>query len=735
MYQRGVERSPIETSDSANAAAYIDFSGAFLPSELTNATIAAVVPKDLNAPPPLGLPRWPKKGEVFLSPALADRDDVEHISTRYGHYAGILDPSGLISPTELFAYVYPSSRNIDLGSFTPISGFVYQDRTSDHDALLVGDLLDLPSVSQPLVGFGIGVGIPLLAFIVVGLRFDLSQRREQSNRLRILGFKRSDIVVWNAAKLGIPSLLAFCVLAIALMVFLFHDVRIPVSCFVISASDIRRSVGLIVLSCLGVWLLFSLVWILFSMTGIDRSPNLLHSGLSVTNVSASNSLISRVFRRRSRAGAGAATSGTTARTLTMNYSEGKASIALLAIPGLTIVTYVLNQQGGVLALILFACSVVILVLTLGDLVRMIISECADVLKRVGIAHNSPETMIGGANVRFYGGSLAGMSITLAAAIIAFSLINSLFYSWNQVDPQDKAQFDTFNGRLVEIDVEPTWDKSTIDTVSRSLEGVDSIADAAIVSSFEDISTGAVTLHVAVSRSLASPGTMEGVKGTSPLNSYLTRVGVQADDIVYSGRSPQQELAALVPHLGSVSADASTPSRVQNIELVLAAGEDATIDRSVIEQVLLAHHYPSPHISSPAESWVASGRASQNLVAWMRVFSALGIFFVLLSVGIMVMDERYDAADRLAPLSGLMGRRIHIGWMTAIRAVLPCLIGIGVGLLVAVPLNFTLLKVYNTSVEPVGTLLMLVSVVGAAVTLAIWLTLTIVTKRRVAQWKK
>jgi hypothetical protein len=69
--------------------------------------VVYVAPLDSDAPPPPGLPRWPTRGEVFLSPGLLSAGD--GIAERYGTVAGTIGGDGLADDGEWLAYVRPVS--------------------------------------------------------------------------------------------------------------------------------------------------------------------------------------------------------------------------------------------------------------------------------------------------------------------------------------------------------------------------------------------------------------------------------------------------------------------------------------------------------------------------------------------------------------------------------------------------------------------------------------------------
>jgi hypothetical protein len=70
-------------------------------------TVVYLVPLRTTAPAPPGLPRWPGRGEVFLSPALLATG--HGIVDRYGNLAGTIGEDGLTDAGEWLVYLRPVS--------------------------------------------------------------------------------------------------------------------------------------------------------------------------------------------------------------------------------------------------------------------------------------------------------------------------------------------------------------------------------------------------------------------------------------------------------------------------------------------------------------------------------------------------------------------------------------------------------------------------------------------------
>jgi hypothetical protein len=131
--------------------------------------VIAVQPLIDAASPPPGLPRWPAPGEVFLSPALLAAGQGEHIDTRYGRYAGLIDRAGLASPAERLAYLRPADppAGADADRWLTVAGF-------GDSAITFGEGTDPVPGYQVLLAMGVLVGLPALVLLVVAARWGLA---------------------------------------------------------------------------------------------------------------------------------------------------------------------------------------------------------------------------------------------------------------------------------------------------------------------------------------------------------------------------------------------------------------------------------------------------------------------------------------------------------------------------------------------------------------------------------
>lgn len=147
-------------------------------------SVIFVQPLRQSAPPPPGLPRWPRPGEVYLSPALLAADKA--MASRYGELAGTVAHEGLADGAELVAYINPSREKFfdEVDERTSyIRGFGNPDRVfffiSSHQFDRgLGELQLLLLLMA---------GLPCAALVLVAVRSQSESRDQRLSMLDALG--------------------------------------------------------------------------------------------------------------------------------------------------------------------------------------------------------------------------------------------------------------------------------------------------------------------------------------------------------------------------------------------------------------------------------------------------------------------------------------------------------------------------------------------------------------------
>ncbi|SCL38850.1 hypothetical protein GA0074692_5155 [Micromonospora pallida] len=242
LQERGEERvagrAPVFTTDSTAATArWVERPDTV---DTYQYLVLYVAPIQPEAPPPPGLPRWPERGEAFLSPGLLRLDPSGAVANRYGTFGGEIAPSGLRSPNELLVYARPALTDA-LGNVerrtTLVSGFGAdgaRSRTVLPGGRPVSDAYLL------LVFFGI---LPLVALILVAGTGAAEGRDRRVATLDVLGAgrrARAMVILGEALLSTLAGVLVGGALALTTTVV---DLRLPATGYVIAADDLATRRG------------------------------------------------------------------------------------------------------------------------------------------------------------------------------------------------------------------------------------------------------------------------------------------------------------------------------------------------------------------------------------------------------------------------------------------------------------------------------------------------------------
>ncbi|WP_242884623.1 hypothetical protein [Actinomadura litoris] len=229
--RRDQARSPLPAGHGRAAVALWAEGGDTI--DRTPVGIIEVVPLDPAAPPPPGLSRWPRPGEAFLSPALADRAPDQHVATRYGRFAGRIAASGLASPAELFVYVHPANADVTGDGWQKIAGFGSEDWSP------IGERLDAWPMIQVLATVGGLTGLPCLALVVVAARCGSSARDRRGALLQVLGAGRRHRALVTIGEAAPPALLGATAAGLLTLPLMIMDTPLPVTGYVVGKADVR----------------------------------------------------------------------------------------------------------------------------------------------------------------------------------------------------------------------------------------------------------------------------------------------------------------------------------------------------------------------------------------------------------------------------------------------------------------------------------------------------------------
>jgi hypothetical protein len=167
--------------------------------------VIAVTPLG-HAPVPPGLPRLPREGEVFESPALAElfaAPDGALLRPRIpGVSVGSVAPEGLLDPSEVVAYV-GASPSLHLRPREAII-FTSFDQRSPASHFDVGIVI-------MLVAIVITMAIPIALFVLTITRLSTATREARLAAVRLAGGTQSQVGFLAAAESGLAAVVG-CVL-------------------------------------------------------------------------------------------------------------------------------------------------------------------------------------------------------------------------------------------------------------------------------------------------------------------------------------------------------------------------------------------------------------------------------------------------------------------------------------------------------------------------------------------
>ncbi|MEU3405222.1 hypothetical protein ABZ766_14960 [Streptomyces sp. NPDC006670] len=192
-------------------------------------------PLDPAFAPPPGLPRWPRPGEAFLSPALADA-----APDRYGRQAGTIARAGLADGAELVAYVNPALDRFfdEVGEPTSfVSGF----GSSRHHMFFVSSHQFDRDIAELDLIVALIAGVPVAALVLVAARSRSEVRERRLLLLDALGIPvrgRALVVAAEAARPLGWGILGGCVTALAVSA---TSLVLPFTGYRVWAQDLRAA--------------------------------------------------------------------------------------------------------------------------------------------------------------------------------------------------------------------------------------------------------------------------------------------------------------------------------------------------------------------------------------------------------------------------------------------------------------------------------------------------------------
>ncbi|MGW7064592.1 hypothetical protein ACWGHM_39655 [Streptomyces sp. NPDC054904] len=220
------------------------------PDEVGERAVSVIYVRPLasaTAPPP-GLPRWPRPGEAYLSPALA-----EVAPDRYARLAGRISPAGLADGVELVAYVNPPQGGFFDEVDEPTS-FIGGFGSRQHGSFFVGSHQFDRGIAELDLIVALVAGLPVMALVLVAARSRSEVRERRLLLLDALGVPargRAMVVAAEAARPLGYGILAACALAATVSA---TSLTLPFTGYQVWADDLRAALGWLPVCALGTFL-------------------------------------------------------------------------------------------------------------------------------------------------------------------------------------------------------------------------------------------------------------------------------------------------------------------------------------------------------------------------------------------------------------------------------------------------------------------------------------------------
>ncbi|MFF6998455.1 permease [Streptomyces sp. NPDC008313] len=198
-------------------------------------SVVFVHPLTEKAPLPAGVTRWPRPGEVLLSPELLRTGRAEGILTRYGSFAGTVTHDGLVTPSERIAYVRVAHMPPkDDHRWMPVAAF-------GGGGGATGEMVDQRPVTSPLMALWALTGLPALALTVVAARVGSRSRDRRSSLLQALGGTWRHRMIVNVGESAFPATLGTLAAFVPYAVASLWDIRLVPTGYIVDHRDVAAA--------------------------------------------------------------------------------------------------------------------------------------------------------------------------------------------------------------------------------------------------------------------------------------------------------------------------------------------------------------------------------------------------------------------------------------------------------------------------------------------------------------
>ncbi|ORT61710.1 hypothetical protein BKD26_01390 [Streptomyces sp. CB03238] len=610
-------------------------------------SVVSIEPVAPSAPLPPGLPRWPERGEAFVSPALLDT--MPAAATRFGGLAGTVAEEGLADAGELFVYVRPPAGVRIEGYATTLGVARFGAERPADPAYFLSQSFDRPESDLRWLLVP-QIGLPVAVLLVVASQLGAGRRERRLAVLYALGDTGRTVRARIAAGECVGPLAAGTVLAgVPLAALTLTGVRLPLTGYEVSAADLAPLRWQFPLTLALVWaalcLLFAALCLLFG---------------------APHRWVRPAWSRRpgsARAGSAPPRPARPARPAPSAWPGVVCGIGALAV----VSGAAAGQATGVR---LFVLGTALMLTGLPSLLGRAAARVSARLTGRGTA--SAARLVGGrwaaAHPSVFARAAAALVVMPALAAQALVMVT------DQTNAARNAAVlgERLDDRLLEVYSAPTNERAHA-RFAAALAPEDRLLRV-VSGSGRPVLRGDC-------RDLAALGTMR---------SCPRERAVPAHD-VYRERTPRTEALRWVG-FGPVHVQASA-TRAHLLEeqgafVVLTTGPGG---RERIERAAHAT-LPLPHVGAPGEAHVVGAEARARLADWVVLVAAVGFLLFALAGAAGLLHAFLDRADELRPSAAYTsgaGFPLRVAWW-GMGVPMGCALGLAslvAALLAAVNLGF------------------------------------------------
>lgn len=558
--------------------------------------VVFVEPLSASAPPPAGLPRWPRPGEAYLSPELKRVGAGEGITSRYGRYAGLIGASGLASPAERYAYVRPPAGGLGLrDTWYEVTGF-------DGPGVL-GESLYVWPLTQFLVTLGGLAGLPVMALLVIAARVGSATRDRRASLLQALGGGWSQRALMNVGEAAIPAGIGTVAGVASALVAMSHDLRVPVSGYLLSSEYLRA----------GAWMV--------PIAGF----------LSLCVVLGVVVLVNRV------AGGGR-------QTRPRGFAEEVPRWRLVVFGCMVGGVVVSDYFGGTSGLIVFVVGTVGMWATLPSVAAVASRRFGLWAARRGRRRGSPVALVAGRWTVAH----PGVTVRLAVAVVIGLGLVSQIQTWvSRLGEQAAAAEDTrarIGDSLLYVE-SASFTQGRVDDFVRMLPATARILTLRAPSGGRPVLSAPCPVLRDLRLDCPAAPTVPARSVADRRVQELLRWGWGGDELRVVSESAGPGSKVSVP----------APAGPEETTLIVLLEGHPPVSKARIEQAAYAT-LPQPDVSAAGESWLTAASTRARLATWIVLFGGCGLFFLLIAAGFAAAAEFLRFGPALAPLTAQTDRR-------------------------------------------------------------------------------